>query len=224
MRRPWVAVLLMVCGMPWVLAQDATSHPFPRFEVFGGYSPIETNNHVFHFRHPNFNFSNTDFDEGGYGFEAGATRNLSKYLGMMGDFSANFSRDRGPVNFTLACAQPPCPVVTQSSEINPRLYQLLVGPQLKWRNRSRVTPFVHTLFGVAHSTATFSSNGSAVNLVRTDTDTGFAMKASAGVEIRIFRHLGIRTGLNYGRAYVGSDALAHQRVNQDGWSIGLVFH
>jgi opacity protein-like surface antigen len=224
MKRLLLSILWIVCGTPLALAQDATAHRYPKFEVFAGYSAIETNDHTFHFRHPNFNVLNTDFDEGGRGFEGAVNRNLTRYFGVMGDFSANFSHDRGPVNFTTPCVQPPCPVVTQSSEINPRLFEFLAGPELKWRNHTRVNPFVHTLFGVAHSTATFSTNGSAVNLSRTDTDTGFAMKAGAGFDVRLFRHVSFRGFLTYGKAYVGSDALPHQKVNELGWSVGPVFH
>jgi opacity protein-like surface antigen len=224
MKRLLLAILSMVCGPSWALAQDATAHLYPKFEVFAGYSAIETNNHTFHFRHPNFNVLNTDFDEGGRGFEAAVTRNLTKYFGVMGDFSAYFSHDQGPVNVTGPCVQPPCSAVTQSSEINPRLFGFLAGPEFKWRNHTRVTPFVHALFGVAHSTATFSTNGPAVNLSRTDTDTGFAMKAGAGFDVRIFRHVSFRGFPTYGKAYVGSDALPNQKVNELGWSVGLVFH
>src|ERR1700722_19358096 len=122
MIRLSLAILGMVCGMPWAHAQD----PSPKFEVFAGYSAIETNNHSFHFSHPKFNVTDTDFDEGGRGFEAAITRNLTRYFGVVGDFSAHFSHDQGPVHFTLSCALAPCPVVAQRAEINPRLFQLLV--------------------------------------------------------------------------------------------------
>jgi hypothetical protein len=66
--------------MPWAHAQDAS----PKFEVFAGYSAIETNNHSFHFSHPKFNVTDTDFDEGGRGFEAAITRSLTRYFGVVG--------------------------------------------------------------------------------------------------------------------------------------------
>jgi hypothetical protein len=104
------------------------------------------------------------------------------------------------------------------------LFQLLVGPELRWRNRTRVTPFVHALFGGARSTATFRTDGPSLKLLRTDADNGFAMTTAAGFDIGIFRHVSFRGLLTYGQAYVGSPALPRQKVNQVGWSVGLVFH
>jgi hypothetical protein len=156
-------LLVLVCAL-LAHAQKASDEQFPKFEVFGAYSSIETNNHTFHFGPPNFNAKNTDFDEGGWGFEAGLTRNLNRYFGIMGDFSAHFSHDHGPTKFTIApCAQPPC-TVTQNAELNPRLFDFVAGPEFKWRNRTRLTPFAHALFGMAYTATTFKTASPALTL------------------------------------------------------------
>ncbi len=216
------ALLVIVCA-PLVHAQNASDAQFPKFEFFGAYSSIETNNHTFHFG-PNFNVSNTDFDESGWGFEAGATRNLNRYFGILGDFSAHFSHDQGPTKFNInPCSQPPC-TLTQNAELNPRLFDFLAGPEFKWRNRTRLTPFAHALFGLAYTTTTFKTASPALTLSRSDTDKGFAMSYGGGLEIRIVPRISFRISVDYGKAFAGSSALPPQRVNSVGFSTGIVFH
>ena len=142
----------------------------------------------------------------------------------MGDFSAHFSHDQGPITLTPPCAQPSCPPVTQSAELNPRLFNFLAGPEIKGRNRTRLTPFAHALFGMAHTTATFRTAGPALTLSRTDADTGFAMTYGGGLEVRVLSRVSFRTSLDYSKAFVGASALPPQRVNSVGYSAGIVFH
>lgn len=223
--KQWLfTVLVVLCYTPTMPAQvPASEAAYPKFEVFGGYSTIETNDHIFHFGR-NFNVTNTDFDEGGKGFEAAVTRNLSRYLGIVGSFSAHFSHDQGPIFVTSRCGQPPCPRVAQNADLNPRLFNFLAGPELKGRNRTRLTPFAHGLFGIAHTTCTFSTSGSAGTLSRSDADTGFAMTYGGGFEVRILGRVSFRTSLDYSKAFVGSSALPPQRVNSVGYSVGIIFH
>lgn len=204
-------------------AQKPENDHFPKIEVFGGYSSAETNDHNFHFD-PGFNATNTDFDEGGWGFEASITRNLTRYVGVLGDFSAHFSHDQGPITLMTPCALPPCTPVTQSAELNPRLFNFLAGPEAKWRNHTRLTPFVHALFGITHTTATFRTAGPVLTISTTDADTGFAMTYGGGLEVRILRRMSFRTSIDYSKAFVGSSALPAQRVNSIGYSSGIIVH
>jgi opacity protein-like surface antigen len=224
--RLLACVLLGLVSAPLSSAQTQSNDPFPKIEIFGGYSSIETSNHNFHFGPSSggFNVSNTDFDEGGRGFEAAITRNLNRYFGIMGDFSAHFSYDQGPVALTPPCSQPPCSPVTQSASVNPRLFNFLAGPEVKGRNHTRFTPFAHALFGITHTTATFSTSGSALTLSRTDADTGFGMTYGGGLEVRIVRKVSFRVSLDYSKAYVGSSDLPSQRVNSVGFSVGVIIH
>jgi opacity protein-like surface antigen len=223
MQQLVACVLLVLACAVLSKAQKPGNDQFPKIEIFGGYSSIETNDHNFHFG-PNFNATNTDFDEGGRGFEATVTRNLHRYFGIMGDFSAHFSRDQGPITLAPPCAQPPCPSVTQRAELNPRLFNFLAGPEIKGRNRTRLTPFAHALFGMTHTTATFKTSGPALTLSRTDADTGFAMTFGGGLEVRVLSRVSFRTSLDYSKAFVGSSALPPQRVRSVGYSAGIVFH
>lgn len=223
MQRFVACVLLVFVCASLSKAQKPGNEQFPKTEVFGGYSSIETNDHIFHFG-PNFNATNTDFDEGGWGFEAAVTRNLNRYIGIVGDFSAHFSHDQGPIKVAPPCGVPPCPLVSQTAELNPRLFNFIGGPEIKGRNRTRLTPFAHALFGVVHTTGTFKTTGPALTLSRTDADTGFAMTYGGGLEVRILRRIGFRTSLDYSKAFVGSTALPPQRVNSVGFSGGIILH
>jgi hypothetical protein len=227
------ALVLMACCAGWTVGQDIA---YPKFEYFAGYSAIETNNHNFHLASSlpgGFNATNTDFDEGGWGFEGSIVRNLNRYVGIMGDFSAHFSDDRGflavanpaPGVFTIGpCNQPPCSPVTQSGDLNPKLFTFLAGPEIKWRNHTRFTPFAHALFGVVYTTATFETPGPAIAFSGTDRDAGFAMAFSGGLDVRITRSVSFRGMLTYGDGFVGSSALPRQRVYEEGWSGGILFH
>jgi hypothetical protein len=215
--------LTLVCFASLAFAQGTNTRPYPRIEVFGGYSSIETNDHSFQFADVG-PVSHLDFDEGGRGFEAAAIGNLSRWVGIVGDISAYFSMNQFPVQVSTACSQPPCLASTQPGSINPRLFNFLGGPEAKWRNQTRFTPFVQTLIGAAHSTATFNTTGSALNLSRTDAETGFAMRFGGGLDVRMTRRFSLRTLVMYSQAFVGSNALPRQRVDALGWSSGLLFH
>jgi hypothetical protein len=182
---------------------------YPKFEVFGGYSAIETNDHTFQFTDLG-PVGHLDFDERGKGFETAVIGNVNRYIGIMGDFSAHFSSNEFAVPFTAS---------TQPGSINPRLFNFLAGPELKLRNHTRFTPFVHALVGVAHSSATFNTAGSIINLSRTDADTGFAVAYGGGLDIRILRRLSFRGFLTYNQTSVD-----HQKVNSLGWSSGILLH
>lgn len=215
--------MLLVCFAPLALAQDMNAHRYPRLEAFVGYSAIETNDHSFQFLDIG-PASHLDFDEKSKGFEAAVIGNLSRHVGIMGDFSAHFSLNQFSVPVAASCAQPPCSASTQPGTINPRLFNFLVGPEMKARNRTRITPFVHAIFGIAHSTATFNTAGSVINLSRTDEETGFAMAFGGGFDFRIIRRCSFRGFLTYSQAFVGSNFLPRQRVNSVGWSAGVLFH
>jgi hypothetical protein len=211
---PLLIRLLPLCCAPLALAQDSYARLYPKVEVFAGYSAIETNDHTFQFTDIG-SVSHLDYDEKGRGIEAAAILNVNRYLGIMGDFSAHFSLNEFPVPF---------PSSTQDGTINPRLFDFLVGPEIKVRNRSRLTPFVHALVGVAHSNATFQTSGSAAKVSRTDAEDGFAMALGGGFDVRIVSRVSFRGMLTYGQAFVGSNALPRQRVNAVGWSTGILLH
>lgn len=199
-----------------MLAQETNTRSYPRIEAYAGFASVETNDHTFQFADVG-PIGHLDFDEKGRGVEGAVIANVSRYLGIMGDLSAHFSSNAFTVPFPYVS-----PSITQPGSINPRLFTLLAGPEIKVRNRTRLTPFVHALFGVAHSTATFQTTGPVVNFSRTDADTGFAMAFGGGGDIRITRHFSFRAMLTYQQAFLGSSDLPRQRINALGWSSGVL--
>jgi hypothetical protein len=205
---------VLVCCAPWVLGQPGDVPRYPKIEWFIGYSAIETNDHTFQFADIG-PVDHLDYDEKSKGFEASVIGNLNRYFGIVGDFGAHFSSNQFAI---------PIATASQEGTINPRLFYFLAGPEVKWRNHSRVAPFAHALFGMAHSTTTFQTSGSVVSLSRTDAESGFAMAFSGGLDFRITRRVSFRGFLTRSEAYVGSNALPRQRVDTVGWSGGILFH
>jgi hypothetical protein len=228
-----IAVLMaaFVVGMPpAAVAQETSSSkeraaaqkdydPPPKWGIFAGYASIETNNHNFHFG-PNINAFALDYDEHGYGFEAGAVRNLNRYFGIVGLFDAHFSHNHDG-NFVPRCKQPPC--TPEIIDINPSLFRFTAGPEVAFRNRTRVTPFADVLFGIAHSHARLSLAQGAGRFTSTDSENGFATNFEVGIEVRVVHQLNFRGSIDYGKAFVGSSALPPQLVDSVGFSSGLLF-
>jgi hypothetical protein len=194
----------------------------PRWGIFAGYSSIETNNHNFHFN-PGITLDDFDYDENGKGFNIGGVRNLNRYFGIVGLFSDHFSSNNFVINVVPKCNQPPCTPVKQGADLNPSLFRFTGGPEVAFRNRTRVTPFADVLFGVAHSHATFSTAGAAGSFSGTEGENGFAMNFAVGVEVRLAHGLSFRGSIDYGKAFVGSSALPSQQVDSVGFSSGLLF-
>jgi opacity protein-like surface antigen len=207
-------LLLIACWAPWALGQDTDVRTYPKLEYFAGYSSIETNNHTFLFSEfkP---LLGLDYDENGQGFDAEVIRNVSRYFSVVGDFSAHLSYNQ----FSVQQAKG-----TQNITINPELFNFLAGPEVKWRNHTRIAPFANTLFGLAHSTATLNTTGPIANVSSTDAETGFAMAFNGGFEFRLTRRVSLRGFLTYSQAFAGSDVLPRQRVDAVGWCVGILFH
>jgi len=209
--------------VPWMLGQSVGSATNPKLEWYVGYSAIETNDHVFQF--PGIGpVGDLDYDEKGRGFDAAAIVYLRRYFALVGEFSAHFSSNSFLIRVPTNCLQPMCPSVTQSLSINPRIFYFLAGPEFKWRNRTRFTPFINGLAGIAHSHATLTTSGAAVDLSTTDAESGFAVAADGGLEVRLAKRYSFRGSLTRSGAFVGSTALPHQQVGAVGWSAGILFH
>ena len=216
MRRLFNVMLLLACCASHTFGQSAKDK-YPKVEVFVGYSAIgeagATAEEV------EFGFATER------GFEASVTRNINKYFGIKGDFSFHPDTDRGRATFTTPCATPPCPLVTQDFEFRTRLYNFLAGPEVKARNRTRVTPFAHALFGVAHGKAILKTTGTAINLDTSESDTGFAMAFGGGLDLRATRRVSFRFSMDYNPAFIThTDTGAPDRRDNVLMSLGILFH
>lgn len=222
---PIAAVVVCLCACS-SLAQSTSSVPYPKLEIFGGYS---ANGYFKSDEAPggitNFPLSKFFSDDAGgpKGFEASITGNFNKYLGIKGDFSMYF--DSGPGQVTVkVCSQGSCTTSSQDFEVKKRAFYFMAGPEIKWRNKTRLTPFAHALFGVARSTADFSTGGALLTHGDSDTRTGFAAAFGGGLDIRLSKRFSIRTMADYTAAFIGyNDESSSSRQNHLRLSIGIVF-
>lgn len=142
----------LLCGVMLLSAVAASAQDVPKVEVFAGYSYLHTS------------ISGTTFTTNLNGGSASLTFNATSWLGIVGDVGGY----HGGVN-------------SLGNGINGEVFTYLFGPKATF-HAGRFTPFVHSLFGVAHSTA-----GSAFGL-----DTSFAMASGGGIDLDATQHFGVR--------------------------------
>lgn len=216
MKRALLSAFFVACCASAALAQSGGNDDYPKVEFFAGYSAIGE-----------VNASEEEVDAGfasTKGFHTSLIGNLNKYIGIKGDFSLHFDSDTGPVTFTTPCSTPPCPLATQDFSIKTRLYNFLAGPEVKARNRTRLTPFAHALFGAARGSIKLNTSGTALNLDAKETDTGFAMAFGGGLDIRATRRVSFRALMDYNPAFIGeTDFGERRRFDNVRISIGILF-
>ena len=167
------------------LAQDST----PRVQVFGGYSFV-------HAGSGGLTGTTLDSDLGApsgtfgigsnfNGWNAEAQYNWKPWLGLVADFGGRYGT---PITAPSGISGVP----TLSG------YSFLFGPVLSYKTKSRISPFVHALFGwdrASLSTGTFfgvasSSPSSSAGATYTD----FAMALGGGVDYKLSRAFSLRLG------------------------------
>ncbi len=178
--------LTMLIGS-FAFAQDGA----PKVQVFGGYSLLKLD----HGRLSgglldlDLHQSSDPFALADYflnGWNAEAQYNTGRWLGIAADFGGRYgtpitaSRDRTLTGLPKETA-----------------YSFLAGPVLSYRTKSRVTPFVHGLFGWDRTSLGASTiNGSVTSPVPVAATNynDFAMALGGGVDYRITHHLSLRAG------------------------------
>ena len=110
--------------------------------------------------------------------------NINNFMGLVADFGGYASSQ---VRLVGPGINPP--VLTDSDG---KVFTYLVGPRFSYRSTSRVTPFAQALFGVAQARAVNISNCVGTGCTPLPAQTGFAMTAGAGVDLRIRRHISLR--------------------------------
>ena len=135
------------------------------------------------------------------GVEGAVAYNVSKYVGVAGDFTAHFKSQTYVDKFTP-------PGVTQTISNDERLYNVLGGIQIKDNRASkRFKPFAHALVGFARYTnrqAQTLDLFPASNFVIEDRETSFAMKLGGGLDIRAGKRIDIRViQIDYNPVFAG---------------------
>lgn len=168
----FLTTILSVC----VFAQTSGGDEYKRNEFYAGYS----NQQVDNFDRQSFN-----------GFEAAYVRNIRRYVGIKGDFSAAFRKDDFEGNLPVLI--PGGTAATFRGENNTSLYNFLGGVQIKDNaSTARFKPFAHALAGVAHirntSRVTCTSGNCSTSFAPgefTFSDTGFSAALGGGLDVRV---------------------------------------
>lgn len=154
----------------------------PKVDVFGGYSFMRTGNGAL------VSGATSDLN----GWNAAFTGNFNKYLGLTADVS-------GLYNGNLS-----------GTGLGSTTNSFLFGPTVSFRTSSRITPFVHALFGVSRLGGTVTGT----------TDTSFAMAAGGGADLKVSPRFSLRLAqLDWMRTNYFSTPQNNLRV-----STGVVFH
>lgn len=210
----FAAVAALACLLGSIAhAQDST----PKVQVFGGFSFLHEDTGKLigltldtALRAPSDTFGiRSDFT----GWTAEGQYNANRWVGIAADFGGH----RGaPITASNASGVAGLP---DESE-----YYILAGPVVSYRNKTRLIPYVHALFGwerTSLSASTISGSGlaSPVPVAATSYDD-FTMALGGGLDFKIIHHVALRvpqvdyfhTTLNLTKFY--DDALGPQQLFQ----------
>lgn len=183
-RFAGAAVILSMLIGSFGFAQDTT----PKVQVFGGYSLLHADTtglpvSIMEFvlgQPANTLALKTNFN----GWSAEAQYNADRWLGLVADFGG----------------EPGGPVTALGGKISGlpsgNAYSFLAGPVISYRTKSKMTPFVHALFGLDRASlkaGTLSGASSTVSY-NAATYTDFTMALGGGLDYKLSQHFALRLG------------------------------
>ncbi len=139
--------------------------------------------------------------EGFNGFEVAVKGNVSRYVGLKGDYSFHRKTFSEPFGLTVV-------------DIDATLHNILGGVEIKDNNtETKVKPFAHLLAGLAH--VKLSSDFVGVS----ESDSGFGAAVGGGIDIRLNRRVDFRAiQFDYNPTRIQGETQHNFRIG-----IGLVF-
>ena len=226
MQKLFWVVVCWLCLAPLSLAQSSDR----RADFFVGYSNLQAEG-VPDPNDPSNVFDEDFFDRrrGQHGVNAALAGYFNSAIGLKGDFS--FHRNRNTTD-----------LVGGRDAIENQTYYFMGGPVAKFRNASRVEPFVHALFGGAHTRFELDSrrdltSGTVRNNFNVGT-TDFALAVGGGLDIRLTDRFSLRAfQVDYAPVFLGDRSISvlsnagalvpltleGQRQDNVRFSIGVVF-
>lgn len=209
MNKLLFSILLFFCCAMFTAAQSDN----PRAEFFAGYSVLRTKYEAELPNPPMPVIVAFDGEQTLNGFNASATAYLIKGFGLTGDFSGHFK--------TRSLASP----LGGNIETKIRVFNVSGGPQYKFRNSSRVSPFARALFGVANTRSKLSITR--LNSSDTLSSTDFAMAIGGGLDVRVSNRVDLRVfQADYNPIFLrrGNElSFGKSRADNVRFSFGLVF-
>jgi hypothetical protein len=162
MKNTFFSVLLVAVFATFSFAQSTDD--YKKGEVFVGYSPIVVD---------------LESEPGGETFQGvnvSGVYNVSKYVGIKGDFSTHYK--------SLTERQG-----TATIKLNASVQNFLGGVQIKNNsNEGRFKPFAHALVGVGRVKASARALGTSID----DSRNGFAAAFGGGFDVRVNKRISIR--------------------------------
>ncbi|HEX4946828.1 MAG TPA: outer membrane beta-barrel protein [Blastocatellia bacterium] len=222
--------LFLIFGCLLILMPAAFAQSEPRANFFIGYSNLQAEG-VTNPTNPNQPFNNDFFDRrrGLHGINAAVGGYFNSVVGIKGDFSFHRNEDSRAVT-------------GGRDSVETQVYYFMAGPVMKFRNASRVEPFVHALAGGAHTRFEVETQRTVgTGTTRSTFDTGstdFAAAIGGGVDIRLGDRFSLRAfQIDYAPVFLrdrsvsvlgGSGAivpatLEGQRQDNIRISVGVVF-
>jgi opacity protein-like surface antigen len=181
-----LACLLALCLPLAALAQEAA----PKVEIFGGYSYLRA-----------------DVVDGinAHGFNTSLAGNITKHVGIVGEFSRFTNSESIPVRFIIG-----------DVTVNSSVLTYLFGPRVVL-HRGKAEPFVHALFGGARENQTIPDSISAPVTIN-----AFAFALGGGLDVKVNDNFAVRVAqvdyLEYKFAHLNTS----QRRNNFRYSAGVV--
>jgi hypothetical protein len=219
MKNLFIALGLVILSAVFASAQ---SGDIKKGEVFVGYSNGQIDTGVDSGSSINAFFRDRQSFNG---FEVSGVYNVSRYIGIKGDFSGHFNRQNLNQVFTGAGGT----TTTITTRNDNSLYNFLGGVQVKDNSDSgRWKPFAHALVGGATERSRFrdvactSTTGTTCPAGFTDqtfSDTGFAGAFGGGLDVRISHSFQIRLiQIDYNPVHIGGFTNNNARIGA-----GIVF-
>lgn len=185
MRKLLFMAILIACSAP--LASAQTTDDYDKFNFFAGYSHNRVDTGI---DSDEFDFSNADFDdvvnerEGFNGFNVSATGNLSRYVGIKGDYSFHRKSFGDIFENPALCVPGPCPDVRV--DVDADLHNFVGGIQIRDNAKeTRVKPFAHAMAGVAHARFNVTADDTFSVFDSEQSETGLAGVFGGGIDFRI---------------------------------------
>ncbi len=200
MRKIFLMAILIACSAPFTFAQ--TSDDYNKVDVFVGFSHNRVDTGI--------SDGDEDIDdilderEGFNGFNASLAGNVSRYVGLKGDYAfhrKSFSDSTLP-----------------GVSVNGDLHNFVAGVQFKDNARAtKVRPFAHLMAGVAHAKVSVDDDDDVFDF--DESETGFSGIIGGGVDFRINDRVDFRAvQFDYNPTRLGGEMQHNFRVG-----IGIVF-
>jgi opacity protein-like surface antigen len=173
MRKLFMAALFIVaCTSSFAFAQTDDYNKYD-IGVLYSHNRVDTG-----FEDPNQNF--IEEREGFHGVEAFVKGNVSRYVGLKGDYSFHhktFDIDGGTAATTF--------------DVDANIHQFLGGVEFKDNAKeTKVKPFAHVLAGVAHARAKVSN--STIPFNDSENENGFAAAVGGGIDFKLGDRVDLR--------------------------------